>query len=121
MPTKMYRLKTEAVKFFLEEHATSIYSLDTWESIGVDIKALDEVEPAYIKYGHPLGDDGQSISGWSKKDGTRFHFTIFFPSTTWHENDKITKGLMSRNLMNRIQHSIDAFYSEFMQGNISLD
>lgn len=118
---KNYRLKKEAVPFILEKHATRIYSLETWESIGIDINALEEVRPAYLTYGHKSGENSATLGGWDKEGGTHFCFTINFPSTTHCEHDKFSKGRVTRKLMDRIQNQIDNFYSEFLTDEISED
>lgn len=111
---KNYRLKPEAVPFFKEKHATSIYPYDTWESLGVDTKALEEIEAAYLTYGHKdLNNKGASLSGWDEK-GSHFHFTVFFPNTKYMEHDKFTNGKVMRELMNKIQRNIDSFYSSYV-------
>ncbi len=111
---KNYRLKKEAVQFFKDKYATSIYPLDTWDDIGVDIIALEEVEEMYIEYGHySLNGNGSSLSGWGEK-GTYFHFTITFPSVKYNEHDKFNNGKTTRDLMNRIQNQINYFYQEFV-------
>jgi hypothetical protein len=114
---KNYRLKKEAVQFFLEKHATSIYSQDTWKSLGVDVKALEEVKDAYLSFGHKM-KDATSLSGWDES-GTHFLFTIHFPSVKFHEHDTFSKGRMSRQLMDRIQSNIENFYIQFANGDES--
>ena len=47
---KKYRLKKEAVPFFVDKLATAIYDWDVWQKYNVDDKALDEVEDARIEY-----------------------------------------------------------------------
>lgn len=110
---KKYRLKKEAVKFFLDKHATSIYELDTWESLGVDIIALDEVEDIYLRYGHWKDEGSGTLSGWNEK-GSHFEFTIYFPSVKHCEHDKFNKGKITRELMNKIQRQIDCHYDDFV-------
>lgn len=114
---KKYRLKKEAVPFILERHATSIYSLDTWESLCIDIKALEEVEPLHISYGRRTGENSSTLSGWSEKEGTTFEFTLYFPSVTFYEHDKFSKGRITRDLMDKIQHKINDFYETFCESN----
>lgn len=109
---KNYRLKKEAVQFFKKDLATRIHTGDVWEKLNVDEIALEEVEEAYIEYGHPLGDSGSSLSGWNKK-GTHFHFTIVFPSVKYNEHDKFTKGKLTRELMNNMQYHINNHYNQF--------
>ena len=112
---KNYRLKKEATPFFKEKHATSIYSYDTWESLGVDQKALEEVEPAYLTFGHrDLKNTGSMLCGWDGDKGSHFHFTILFPSVKMREHDKFSNGKVVRELMNRIQRNINDFYSDFL-------
>jgi len=109
---KNYRLKKEAVQFFLDKHATAIYDQDKWEDLGVDIKALEEVEDAYISYGHKINSTSSSLCGWDE-NGSHFHFTIHFPSVKFSEHDKFSKGKISRDLMNTIQSNLNYFYSQF--------
>ena len=117
---KNYRLKKEAVKFFLEKHATAIYSEETWNGLGVDLPALDEVKDAFISYGHvhklSTGTEAGSLGGWDKDNGTNFHFTINFPSVKWEEHDKFMKGKSTRDLMDRIQEHVNRFYLQFAAG-----
>lgn len=111
---KNYRLKPEAVPFFKEKHATSIYPFDTWESLGVDVKALEEIEDAYLTFGHKdKNNKSSSLSGWDGANGSHFHFTIHFPNTKFGEHDKFGNGRIVRELMNKIQRNIDNFYSDF--------
>lgn len=116
---KKYRLKKEAVPFVLEKHATKIYDLDVWNDIGIDIKALDEVEPMYISHGKKTSDISATLGGWSGNEGTTFEFTIHFPSVTFFEHDKFTKGRMTRELMDRIQRNINNFYEQFVDGELN--
>lgn len=111
---KKYRLKKEAVPFFHEKHATSIHDSDYWDRIGVDEKALEVVEEAYVSFGHKTGDNSSSLSGWSEKDGAKFLFTIHFPSVKYREHDVFSKGKPVRELMNRIQQNVNRFYQEFV-------
>jgi len=113
-----YRLKKEAIPFINEKHATHIYTLDTWESLGIDIKALERVEPAFITYGRKTGDNSSTLGGWSEKEGKDFEFTIHFPSVKFHEHDKFSKGRVTRELMNKIQNQINNFFDQFLEGNI---
>ena len=112
---KNFRLKKEATPFFKEKHATAIYPFDTWNSLGVDPKALEEVEPAYLTYGHrDLKNNSASLSGWNGENGSHFHFTVVFPSCKYLEHDKFTNGKVMRKLMDRIQSNVDHFYSDFI-------
>ena len=113
---KKFRLKKEAVPFILERHATSIYPLDTWESLGIDIKALEEVKPMYLKYGIKTSENSTTLGGWNLEKGTSFEFTIYFPDVTWHDHDKFSKGRMTRELMDLIQQRINDFYERFAAG-----
>jgi hypothetical protein len=108
-----YRLKKEAVPFFNEKYATSIYCIDTWEGIGIDMNALEEVGEPYLAYGHQTGENSGTLSGWSK-GGSHFCFTIYFPSVKHYEHDKFNKGRITRDLMNKIQSIIDNYFSEFI-------
>lgn len=112
---KHYRLKKEAVPFFAEKIVTKVLSLDEWENYNVEFKALEEVKPVYLTCGIPMrdGDDSAKLSsGWNEK-GSRFHFTVNFPSVKFREHDKFNKDRMVRDMMNRIQQSIDDFYLNF--------
>jgi len=112
---KNYRLKPEAVEFFKENHATSIYPYDTWEGLGVDVKALEEIEEAFLTYGHKDKNNiGSSLSGWDDEKGSHFHFTVHFPNTKMREHDKFSKGRILRGLMNKIKRNIDSFYTDFV-------
>ena len=115
---KKYRIKKEAVPFILEKHATSIYSLETWERIGIDIKALEKIEPMYITHGRKTGENSETLGGWSADKGTEFEFTIHFPSVTFFEHDKFTKGRITRELMDRISRQISNFYEQFSAGEL---
>lgn len=111
---KNYRLKPEAVEFFKEKHATAIYCHETWEEIGVDVKALEEVKDSFLTFGHKdKNNKGSSLAGWGSDDGSHFHFTIHFPSTKMKEHDAFSNGRVIRELMNKIQNQIDYFYSNF--------
>jgi len=114
---KNYRLKKEAVTFFKEKHATSIYDFTTWEGLGVDMNALEEVEQCYIKYGIKTGKDSADLSGWNN-DGSHFHFTIIFPSVKWGEHDEFSNGRMTRELMDEIQERVNDFYDRFANGEL---
>lgn len=115
---KNYRLKSEAVPFINEKHATNIYPMDTWDSLGIDINALEEVKPTYLKLGHAYYDNsGSTLGGWDK-EGAKFHFTIHFPGVKHCEYDKFSKGKMIRNLMDIIQSDLDSFYSDFVNENV---
>ena len=112
---KMYRIKKEAVPFINEKFSTSVYPFEVWDSVGIDIKALDEVEPAYIKYGISYSDGkGSSLAGWGEKEGSHFSFTIVFPSMKYREYDEFGKGKLIRSLMDSIQKEINYFYSQFL-------
>jgi len=112
MFSKMYRLKKEAVPFLNEKHATDIYPLDVWESLRVDIRALEEVKPAFISYGV-----GSSLSGWGQEEGSKFHFTINFPSLAHREYDEFSKGRHMRDFMDMMQREVDRFYFKFLEMN----
>ena len=114
-----YRLKKEAVEFFQEKHATAIYSLDTWDSLGVDMKALEEIKEPYLKYGIKQSENSSTLGGWDK-EGSRFEFTICFPSVEFREHDKFSKGKLTRELMNRIQQQIDYWFIEFVNNKNNL-
>lgn len=106
----LYRLKEDAVPFFKESIATQIHTLSVWEDLKVDAKALEVVSHPYLTYGHNNHEaNSSSLSGWSRENGSHFHFTIFFPSTKYKEHDEFTNGKMTRELMNKIQNCISNF------------
>ena len=111
---KKYRLKKEAVPFFKEKHVTSIYSLDVWDNLGVDEKALEVVEDACLFYGQKTSQYGSSLGGWSEKEGAKFFFTIQFPSVKMQEYDKFSNGKVMRGLMDKIQNVINYFQVDFL-------
>lgn len=110
---KQHRLKKEAVQFFNEKYATAIYPFDIWEKQGVGMNALEEVEDTIIKYGHVASQTSNSLSGWSE-DGSKFHFTIVFPSVKFGEHDKFSGGESVRELMDKIQSKINSHYRDFV-------
>ena len=119
----MYRLKPEAVPFFSENIKTLITDWKTWtKTYNVDEKALEEVKPCYLKYGHEYTiktDDGRDLrtgtmGGWDK-NGAEFHFTLCFPSAKFHEYDKFSKGDILRKLMDNIQSIADRWYEKYSQ------
>lgn len=114
---KKYRLKKEAVPFFREDFATRIQDLDVWQRYNVDEKALEEVEDAHVEFGIQKGSR-TDLGGWSREDGTKFHFTIVFPSIKYQEHNKFSKGRMVRELMNRIQNVANHFMGEFYEGEL---
>lgn len=111
---KYYRLKKEAVPFFKASLSTNICSLDTWDQYGVDMVALEEVEPCYIDYGHKK-DHAIWNAGWGANEGAHFHFTLVFPSMKYQEYDKFTKGKMMRDILDRIQKDVNYFYQNFSE------
>lgn len=116
-----YRLKKEAVPFFQDKYAKEIHTFDTWDSIGVDIKALDEVEAAYISYGIQRNESPMNLSGWGNGEGCHFCFTIHFPSAQYREHDMFSKGRVTRELMDVIQRDVNNFYSDFLEQENSHD
>ena len=110
---RKFRLKKEALKFFKEQHATSIYSFDTWQDLQVDKEALEEVEDAYVFHGVKMNENSSYVSGWDEK-GAHFHFTIVFPSVKHMEYDKFSKGKISRELLDKIQRNVNDFYEQFL-------
>lgn len=112
-----YKLKSEAVKFFHEKYATCVYEYETWEGIGVDKNALEEVKPAFISYGIKTSEIGSSLAGWNS-EGSHYHFTINFPSMKMMEHDKFSKGKSIRKLMDKIQRDVDYFYLDFEIENL---
>lgn len=113
---KKYRLKEEAVPFFADKLATKILDWDIWQQYQVDDKALEEVEEAYIDYGHKTSDKSANLSGWTNGKGSELRFTIIFPSMNYYEHDKFTKGKMVRELMNRLQREANSFLMDFYNG-----
>ena len=123
---KKYRLKKEAVPFFKKELACAVNDWETWtKTYNVDPSANEEVEDCFVSYGFET-KTGTSLCGWGNPDsntdknkiGSHFHFTIHFPSMKYYEHDKFTKGKMSRELMNRIQNTINQFYDSFNNGEL---
>lgn len=114
-----YRLKHEAVEFFDEKHATQIKPLGFWEGMGLDLKALEKVEEAYITYGHQNDNDGKfqssHLSGWDVEKGQHFRFTINFPSVKFEESDRFSNGKVVRELMERIQSNINHFMRDYYE------
>lgn len=112
---KQYRLKKEALPFFVEKHATAIYSLDIWKELSVDERALDEVKEPVIYYGHesPKPPKASWLAGWDE-NGTHLHFTILFPSVKFQEHDKFTNGRLIREMMDRINTAIRYHYDGFV-------
>ena len=111
---KKFRLKKEAVPFVLSKHATKIYDLETWNSLGIDINALEEVKAPFVSYGVKKSDNYTDLCGWNKEDGSQFHFSITFPSVKFNEHDAFAKGRNVRELMNKIQHAIANYYEDFI-------
>ncbi len=109
---KKYKIKSEAVPFILEKHATKNYPLETWEGLGISLNALDEVKPPFISYGKEKGRYSD-LCGWSKDDGSKFEFTINFPSAKMQEYENMKKESEMRKLMDAIQSLVDRFYSDF--------
>lgn len=112
---KNYRLKREAVPFLKEKYATRIDTYEFWEAQAVNNNALEEVEDAYLTYGHHhnQGLHKMSIfSGWSEK-GSRFHFTVHFPSTNIKEYDLLKNDESVRDLMIEIQKTINLFIKDY--------
>lgn len=119
--SKKFRLKPEATPFFKSNLATVILDFQDWEKYNVESNALEEVKEVYIKYGHESKREeitSSSLSGWNE-DGSKFHFTIHFPSTKYSEHDKFSKGKVVRKLMDVIQRDCDRFFEDFI--NIDLE
>lgn len=111
-----FRLKKEAIPFFSEDIAVKIMRLHEWQdNYHVDKNALEEVKPLYVSYGIKSGENSSSLSGWDEK-GSRFHFTLHFPSVKFNEHDKFSKGKSIRKLMDRMQEDLNSFYEEFSVG-----
>lgn len=111
---EMYRLKKEAVPFFNEKMATQILDLDQWEKYKIDINALEKVEPVRLEYGQKDAIYTH-LSGWSHDDGSRFHFTIYYPSAQYRDHDIFSKGNMIRELMDEIQRIINNHYRDYLE------
>ena len=106
--------------FFKSDLSTRILDFIDWEKNNVDINALEEVKDIYIKYGHEnqrKDITSSSLSGWSEK-GSRFHFTIHFPSIKFSEHDKFSKGKITRKLMDEIQRVSDRFFEDFVNNDL---
>jgi hypothetical protein len=111
-----FRLKKEARPFFKEKLSTSIHDWDTWNSLNVDQSALEKVEECFVTYGHERESENlrsSSLSGWSNEKGSRFHFTMNFPSIQFREHDEFSKGRIVAEMMDRIQREINRFYEQF--------
>lgn len=116
--SKKFRLKPEAHQFFKSDLATKILDLYDWKQNNVSDNALEEVKEVYLKFGHERHEGSfTSLSGWDEK-GTRFHFTICFPSTTHSEHDKFSKGNVVRKLMDILQSDCDRFFQEFINNDL---
>lgn len=115
---KYYRLKPASVPFFNDKYATKIQSFEYWEKMGIDDKALDVVEDAFISYGHQdkKSDRSSSLRGWDPENGQKFHFTIHFPSMKFEESDRFSNGKIVRELMESIQSNINHFMSDYYDG-----
>lgn len=113
-----YRLKPNAVPFFRENLKTAVLDWDTWtKKYNVDPEAIEEVKPCYITYGHESSKDSMSsLCGWKSGEGSRYHFTLNFPSMKMREHDMFTKGNMMRGLMDAIQGVVNDFYLKFAEG-----
>ena len=109
---KLYRLKKEAVEYFDKKYATAIHDWDAWHKTGVDDNALEEVREPYLAHGIKTSEISSTLGGWDE-NGSRFCFTIYFPSVRFYEHDKFTSGKMTRELMNKIQPVISNFYNDF--------
>jgi len=109
---KNYRLKKEAVPFFKSGMETRVLTMDVWRSCNIDEKALEIVEDCYVSFG-TQGEKFNTLSGWSAEGGARFNFAIHFPSMKIKEYDFFSKGKLTRELMNSIQHEINRFYLNF--------
>jgi len=113
---KKYRLKKEAVPFFNKKYATAIYDFDVWEKQGVDVVALEEVKDVFITYGHQsLAQETTytSTCGWGSDKGSKFHFTINFPSMSFKNHDTFSNGKLVRELMNKIEKEMNSYFVEF--------
>ena len=113
---KRFRLKKEAVQFFSEKLATAIGDYRFWKVYNVDDNALEEVEAVVIEYVQKTSPNTRSLGGWDK-DGTELLFTLKFPSMTFYENDKFTKGRSVRELMNRLQVEANSYMLQFLDPN----
>ena len=111
-----FRLKKEARPFFKEKFSTSIHDWETWEKLNVDNAALEKVEECFVTYGHER-DSGNvkssSLAGWSNEKGSRFHFTLHFPSIQFREHDEFCKGRVVAEMMDKIQRELNRLYEQF--------
>jgi hypothetical protein len=110
---KKYRVKKEAVPFINAKHLHKVCELEIWDKIGLDMNALEEVEPAYISYGKKIDANSSTLCGWSE-DGGRFEFTINFPNMKHKEYDKFCKGKTTRALMDIVQTCVNNYYEHFL-------
>lgn len=111
-----FRLKKEARPFFKEKFSSSIYDWETWERLNVDNAALEKVEDCFVTYGHERESDNlksSSLGGWSNEKGSRFHFTLHFPSIQYREHDEFSKGRVVAEMMDKIQRELNRFYEQF--------
>lgn len=118
--SKKFRLKPEAVAFFKSDLATRIQDLTDWTKYHIDENALEEVQEPYLIFGHESKRENyssSSLGGWDEK-GSKFHFTIHFPSTKYNEHDKFSKGKITRKLMDIIQRDCDRFFEDFINNEL---
>lgn len=109
MTESLYRLKKEAVKFMNAKFAKQVLTRTSCDSYGIDDNALEEVKRPYLSYGIKTSETANTLAGWSRDEGAKYHFTIVFPSMAIQEHDKFVKGKLIRDLMNDIQGQIDRF------------
>ena len=111
-----YRLKKEARQFFDKKYHDKINNLKQWNSYGIPIQVLNEVERVYIDYGHDrLSEKGDvkssSLSGWESKqkdsDGqAHYCFTVKVQDISRVTNEKVE----ACKLLDEIQKVLNKYF-----------
>lgn len=106
MNPPLYRIKKEAIPFIDAKYINNIYTIDTWSRMGLSENAIEEVKKPYVSYGIN-GTSSTSLGGWSGEKGSRFEFTIHFPSMKYKEYDEMRKGAFIREIMDTLVSDIE--------------
>ena len=110
---KLFRLKKEATPFFKDGWNCEVQDEETWNrDFHVDSKALEEITPPYLTYGHEKTKHVNDLSSWSSNGdhtGSSFMFTIHFPDVKYQEHDRLCHGEFVGDLMREIQTLINDF------------